>query len=142
MLSSKHGLAEYSRARSSPQPKSSSSQSHTQSHPQSQGRPRAERPAHNTTTAGQGYGASHSQTLGSAVQGSSTSSSYSSSAQHAEVKQEEARGVETPELPMDILSFLKNCNSNDLATLYHRWGAANPLLDPTGKSQGRAMKQP
>eukprot|EP00063_Salmo_salar_P048448 XP_014023283.1 PREDICTED: zinc finger protein 516-like isoform X1 [Salmo salar] len=139
MLSSKHGLAEYSRARSSPQPqpkpkpKPRSSQSHTQSHPQSQGRPRAERPAHNTTTAGQGYGASHSQTHGSAVQVSSTSSSSSSSsAQRAEMKQEEARGVETPELPMDILSFLKSCNSNDLATLYHRWGAANPLLDPTG----------
>nr|XP_046170258.1 zinc finger protein 516-like isoform X1 [Oncorhynchus gorbuscha] len=133
MLSSKHGLAEYSRARSSPQPqpkpkpKPRSSQSHTQSHLQSQGRPRAERPAHNTTTAGQ---ASHSQTHGSAVQVSSTSSS--SSAQRAEVKQEEARGVETPELPVDILSFLKSCNSNDLATLYHRWGAANPLLDPTG----------
>uniref|UniRef100_A0A4W5P3L4 Zinc finger protein 516 n=1 Tax=Hucho hucho TaxID=62062 RepID=A0A4W5P3L4_9TELE len=134
MLSSKHGLAEYSRARSSPQPqpKPRSSQSHTQSHPLSQGRPRAERPAHNTTMAGQGYGASHSQTHGSAVQVSSTSSSNSSSAQRAEVKQEEARGVETPELPMDILSFLKNCNSNDLATLYHRWGAANPQLDPTG----------
>lgn len=146
MLSSKHGLAEYSRARSSPQPqpkpKPRSSQSHTQSHPQSQGRPRAERPAHNTTTAGQGYGAFHSQTHGSAVQVSSTSSSSSSSAQRAEMKQEEARGVETPELPMDILSFLKSCNSNDLATLYHRWGAANPLLDPTGKSQDRAMKQP
>ncbi|XP_045075105.1 zinc finger protein 516-like [Coregonus clupeaformis] len=134
MLSSKHGLAEYSRARSSPQPqpKTSSSQSHTQSHPQPQGRPRAERPTHNTTTAGQGYGASHSQTHGSAVQVSSNSSSNSSSAQRTEVKHEEAQGVETPELPMDILSFLKNCNSNDLATLYHRWGAANPIPDSTG----------
>ncbi|CAB1333605.1 unnamed protein product [Coregonus sp. 'balchen'] len=144
MLSSKHGLAEYSRARSSPQPqpKTSSSQSHTQSHPQPQGRPRAERPTHNTTTAGQGYGASHSQTHGSAVQVSSNSSSNSSSAQRTEVKQEEARGVETPELPMDILSFLKNCNSNDLATLYHRWGAANPILDPTGERPFRCRLCP
>ncbi|TMS11341.1 Zinc finger protein 516 [Larimichthys crocea] len=35
-------------------------------------------------------------------------------------------------MPTDILSFLKNYSPNELAALYHRWGAANALLDPTG----------
>ncbi|KAJ8411567.1 hypothetical protein AAFF_G00163750 [Aldrovandia affinis] len=49
---------------------------------------------------------------------------------YAEVKQEPT--AEASDTPTDILSFLKNCNSHDLATLYHRWGSTNPLLDHTG----------
>ncbi|KAK1172687.1 zinc finger protein 516-like isoform X1 [Acipenser oxyrinchus oxyrinchus] len=40
---------------------------------------------------------------------------------------------EGPETHLDILSFLKTCNTQDLTTLYHRWGSSNPMLDQTGK---------
>ncbi|RXM35540.1 Zinc finger protein 516 [Acipenser ruthenus] len=39
---------------------------------------------------------------------------------------------EGPETHLDILSFLKTCNTQDLTTLYHRWGSNNPMLDQTG----------
>ncbi|XP_071758540.1 zinc finger protein 516-like isoform X2 [Centroberyx gerrardi] len=121
MLSSKHGLAEYSRARSSPH------QPHPNSH--SQGRANATRPSTIThsSTAGHSYGVS--QTHGGALQNSSPSSSLSSGVR-GDVKQEAI--AETPEMPLDILSFLKNYSPHELAALYHRWGAANALLDPTG----------
>ncbi|KAM6967610.1 zinc finger protein 516 [Aplochiton taeniatus] len=129
MLSSKHGLAEYSRARSSPQAsqaKTSSPHAHGSSH--SQGRTsHANRPstiAH-SSAAGQAYATSQPHGGGHHSSGSSSSSSSSSS-----VKQESQ--AETAEMPVDILSFLKNYNPHELTALYHRWGSANPLLDPTG----------
>ncbi|XP_041101662.1 zinc finger protein 516-like isoform X2 [Polyodon spathula] len=39
---------------------------------------------------------------------------------------------EGPETHLDILSFLKTCNTQDLTTLYHCWGSNNPMLDQTG----------
>ncbi|XP_041798529.1 zinc finger protein 516-like isoform X2 [Chelmon rostratus] len=121
MLSSKHGLAEYSRARGSlhqPLPNS-----------HSQSRANAARPSTIThsSTAGHGYGAS--QAHAGALLNSSSSSSLPSEAR-GDVKQESI--AETPEMPTDILSFLKNYSPHELAALYPRWGAANALLDPTG----------
>ncbi|XP_029307364.1 zinc finger protein 516-like isoform X1 [Cottoperca gobio] len=121
MLSSKHGLAEYSRARGSPH----------QPLPNSHGQSRANgtRPSTIThsSTAGHNYGAS--QAHGGTLLNSSSSSSLPSEAR-GDVKQEPI--AETPEMPSDILGFLKNYSPHELAALYHRWGAANALLDPTG----------
>ncbi|MGH0147329.1 UNVERIFIED_CONTAM: hypothetical protein FKN15_032486 [Acipenser sinensis] len=41
---------------------------------------------------------------------------------------------EGPKTHFDILSFLKTCNTQDLTTLYHRWGSNNPMLDQTALS--------
>ncbi len=122
MLSSKHGLAEYSRARGSPH------QPLTNSH--SQGRANATRPSTiiHSSTAGHSYGTT--QAHGGTPH--SSSSSLPSEAR-GDVKQEQM--AETPEMPPDILSYLKNYSPHELAALYHRWGAANALLDPTGKEQ-------
>lgn len=119
MLSSKHGLAEYSRARGSPH------QPLTNSH--SQSRANATRPSTIThsSTAGHNYG--NSQAHGGSLNSSSSSLPSES---RSDVKQESV--TETPEMPPDILSFLKNYSPHELAALYHRWGAANALLDPTG----------
>lgn len=124
MLSSKHGLAEYSRARGSPH----------QPLPNSQGQSRvnATRPSAIThsSTVGHNYRASqaHGGTLLNSSSSTSSSSSLPSEAR-GDVKQEPI--TETPE-PTDILGFLKNYNPNELAALYHRWGAANAVMDPTG----------
>lgn len=126
MLSSKHGLAEYSRTRGSPH------QPLPNSH--SQSRANATRPSTIThsSTAGHSYGTS--QTHGGTPQNSSSSSSSTSSSlsseAHADVKQEPI--IEAQEMPTDIFSFLKNYSPHELAALYHRWGATNALLDPTG----------
>lgn len=128
MLSSKHGLAEYSRARGTP---------HQQlPNPHSQVRANATRPSTIThsSTAGHNFGASQAQ--GGALQNSSSPSSSSSSLPseaRGEVKQEPI--TETPETPSDVLGFLKNYSPHEFATLYHRWGAANALMDPTGRHQ-------
>ncbi|XP_034552790.1 zinc finger protein 516-like isoform X2 [Notolabrus celidotus] len=127
MLTSKHGLAEYSRARGSPH------QLLPNSH-HSQGRANATRPSTIThsSAAGLNYGASqaHGGTLQNPSSSSSSSSSSLLSEARGDVKQEPI--AETPEMPADILSFLKNYSPNELAALYHRWGAANALLDPSG----------
>lgn len=133
MLTSKHGLAEYSRARGSPhQPPPNSH--HTQS------RATVTRPSTIThsSTAGLTYGASqaHGGSLQNPTSSSSSSTSSLSSSSslpseaRANLKQEPV--AETPEMPADVLSFLKNYSPHELAALYHRWGAANALLDPTG----------
>lgn len=109
MLSSKHGLAEYGRARASPhQPLS-----------HSQGRSNVARPGavSHSSAAGRLYGASSSTSLLSEPRG--------------DVKQETI--AEMPDVPADILGFLKNYSPHELAALYHRWGAANAMLDPTGE---------
>ncbi|XP_074539730.1 zinc finger protein 516-like isoform X2 [Halichoeres trimaculatus] len=130
MLTSKHGLAEYSRARGSP---------HQPNSHHSQGRANATRPSTIThsSAAGLNYGAS--QAHGGSLQNPPSSSSSSSSSSSASSLLSEARGdvkqeliAETPEMPADVLSFLKNYSPHELAALYHRWGAANALLDPTG----------
>lgn len=104
MLSSKHGLAEYGRARGSPH---------------SQGRSNGARPAAlaHSSAAGRLYGASSSSSL--------------LLEPHGDAKQETI--AETPDVPADILGFLKNYSPHELAALYHRWGAANAMLDPTGE---------
>lgn len=124
MLSSKHGLAEYSRARGSPH------QPLPNSHGQS--RANATRPSTIThsSTAGHSYGASQAHG-GTLLNSSSSSSSSLPSESRGDVKQEPI--AEAPEMPTDILSFLKNYSPHELAALYHRWGAANALLDPTGR---------
>ncbi|KAJ8290931.1 hypothetical protein GJAV_G00019340 [Gymnothorax javanicus] len=120
MLSSKHGLADHSRPQVSPQTQLSThlSQSGTKTPPAGR------QPTADSRTAesigGSGHGSS--QSLWSAVPGSQSLL--------ANVKQMPMG--ETPDSTADILSFLKNCNSHDLATLYHRWGSTNPLLDHTG----------
>ncbi|XP_028984969.1 zinc finger protein 516 isoform X2 [Betta splendens] len=112
MLSSKHGLAEHSRARGpAHQPRTSHSQSRA-----SATRPSAIAHGH-----------------GGAPQTSSSSSSSSSSLPsdaYREAKQEPI--AEAQEMPTDVFGFLKNYSPHDLAALYHRWGSANALLDPTG----------
>ncbi|XP_030605057.1 zinc finger protein 516 [Archocentrus centrarchus] len=125
VLSSKHGLAEYSRARGSPH------QPLPNSH--SQGRANTTRPSTITHCSATGHNFGASQAQGGASQSSSTPSSSSSSLPseaRGEVKQEPF--TETPETPTDVLGFLKNYSPHELATLYHRWGAANALVDPTG----------
>ncbi|XP_030638989.1 zinc finger protein 516-like [Chanos chanos] len=111
MLSSKHGLSEYSFTKST-----SPAFTPARTKPASQ----QEVPAHSRIAGHGGYGTSwpHRGT----VHGSPSSLL-------TEMKKEPSAGM--PDTPMDILSFLKNCNSPDLATLYQRWGAANPLLNQT-----------
>lgn len=125
MLSSKHGLAEYSRSRgSSHQPLPN---------PHSQGQANTTRPSTITHSSAAGHNFGASQAQGGASQSSSSPSSSSSSLPsepRGEVKQEPI--AEAPEMPTDVLGFLKNYSPHELATLYHRWGAANALVDPTG----------
>ncbi|XP_026148764.1 zinc finger protein 516 isoform X2 [Mastacembelus armatus] len=125
MLSSKHGLAEYSRAKGSPHHSLSNSQSQTRANAQ-----RTSTITHNSTT-GHNYGTSqvHGGILQNSPSSSSSSSSLTSEA-HGDVKQEPI--TEAQEMPSDILSVLKNYSPHELAALYHRWGTANALLDPTG----------
>lgn len=120
MLSSKHGLAEYGRARGFPhQPLS---------HSLSQGRSNAPRPGAvgHSSPAGHPHGASSSTSL--------------LSEQRGDVKQETI--AEMPDVPTDILGYLKNYSPHELAALYHRWGATNAMLDPTGRGRqsGRHAK--
>ncbi|KAM9352883.1 zinc finger protein 516 [Symphorus nematophorus] len=124
MLSSKHGLAEYSRARGSPhQPLPNSLPSHA--------RANSTRPSTIIHSSAVGHNYGGSQAHGGTLLNSSTSSSSLPSEARGDVKQEPI--AETPtEMPTDILSFLKNYSPHELAALYHRWGAANALLDPTG----------
>uniref|UniRef100_A0A3B5B6R5 Zinc finger protein 516 n=1 Tax=Stegastes partitus TaxID=144197 RepID=A0A3B5B6R5_9TELE len=129
MLSSKHGLAEYSRARGSPH------QPLPNSH--SQVRANTMRPSAITHSSAAMHNHGASQAQGGTLQSSSTPSSSSSSSSSSlpsevrgDVKHEPI--AEAPEMPTDILTFLKNYSPHELAALYHRWGAANALLDPTG----------
>lgn len=125
MLSSKHGLAEYGRARGSPhQPLSNS---------HSQGRANVVRPSTIThmSAAGHHYGAP--QAHGGTLLNSPLSSTSLPSELRGDVKQETI--TEMPEVPADILGFLRNYSPHELAALYHRWGATNTLLDPTGREQ-------
>ncbi|CAL9705358.1 unnamed protein product [Knipowitschia caucasica] len=122
MLTNKHALVDYNRARGSHQQPFSSS--HTQS------RANATRPSsaftHSSTRS---YGPG--QVQAGAQQNPSTASASDG---HKEARPESVSeaGVE---MPSDILSFLKNYSPHELAALYHRWGAASGLLDPTGMLQ-------
>ncbi|KAM4736708.1 zinc finger protein 516 isoform 2-T5 [Anableps anableps] len=126
MLSNQHNLVEYSRARGSPHQLLPNSQIHSQPNPS---RPSA---LNHCLPMTQNYGVS--QTQGAVAQTSSSSPSSCSSSVPSEsrrdVKQEPV--AETPEMPTDVLGFLKNYSPHELAGLYHRWGAANSLVDPTG----------
>lgn len=109
MLSSKHGLAEYGRARGPAHPPLPASQGH--------GRPGGARPGTvgHASAAGRPCGAPPSNHL--------------LLEQRGDLNQE---AMETPDVPPDILGFLKSYSPHDLAALYHHWGAANAMLDPTG----------
>ncbi|XP_057690183.1 zinc finger protein 516-like isoform X2 [Corythoichthys intestinalis] len=120
MLSNKYSTqAEYQRARGSAQSQLPISHGQRLSN--------ATRPSGviHSSTAGH-YGAT--QAYGGILQTSSSSSLPSES--HGNVKQEKT--AEIPEMPNNILSFLKNYSPHELAALYHRWGATNSVLDPTG----------
>lgn len=125
MLSSKHGFSEYGRPKGVPStpPQAPKAKPKPSVHSQT---------AHTaiTTTAAMAnhlYGASHPHG-GAALLGLGSPALLRS----GEAKQE-TMAAGTPDTQLDILSFLKNCNSHELATLYHRWGMTNPLLEHTGE---------
>ncbi|XP_056300018.1 zinc finger protein 516 isoform X4 [Pseudoliparis swirei] len=122
MLSSRHGLAEYSRARGSPH----------RPLPDSHGQGRATAPRPGAVAVAHASRAPPPNTSSSP---SSSSSSYSSSTPLPREARGEAKrepmAEAPPEMPPDILGFLKNYNPHELAALYQRWGAANALMDPT-----------
>ncbi|XP_072317094.1 zinc finger protein 516-like isoform X2 [Eucyclogobius newberryi] len=123
MLSSKHALADYNRARGSHhQPISSS---------HSQSRANATRPSAITHSSTHSY--LSSQVQGGALQNHSSAALPSDD--HKEVRQESVSEAAAAEMPADVISFLKNYSPHELAALYQRWGAANALLDPTGMLQ-------
>lgn len=124
MLSSKHALAEYHRARGSPH------QSLSNSH--SQDRANVMRPSTITHSSVAGHNYRLSQAHGGTLLNSAPSSTSLPSEPRGDAKQETV--AETVAVPTD-LGYLKNYSPHELATLYHRWGAANTLLDPTGRSQ-------
>ncbi|KAJ7985164.1 hypothetical protein DPEC_G00349240 [Dallia pectoralis] len=135
MLASKHSLADYGQAKNSPPPKPRSPQFQPRLQPPAKSG--VERSAHSTgTSAAQAHRVTPSQTSRGTGQ-ESPMLSTTSLGHRNQVKQLEVRTAEATEVPMDIMSFLKNCNTQDLATLYHRWGATNPMLDPTGVLRSR-----
>ncbi|XP_020792975.2 zinc finger protein 516 isoform X2 [Boleophthalmus pectinirostris] len=120
MLSSKHALADYNRARGSHhQPVSSS---HSQSRANAT---RASAITHSST-----HSNLYAQVQGGALQNHSSAALPSEG--HKEVRQESGSEAAAAEMPADVLGFLKNYSPHELAALYHRWGAANAMLDPTG----------
>uniref|UniRef100_A0A1A8JCN8 Zinc finger protein 516 n=4 Tax=Nothobranchius TaxID=28779 RepID=A0A1A8JCN8_NOTKU len=123
MLSSKH-----SRAQGSPHQQLPSSLS--------QSRPNISRPStiiqSSVTTQNSAGFQTHAESVQNSSSPSSTSSSSSSSIPEGRRDVKQDLIAETPELPTDVLRFLKNYSPQELAALYHRWGAANVLLDPTG----------
>lgn len=123
MLSSKHGLSEYGRARGSPH------QPLPNSH--GQGRANVTRPSTITHSSAVAHHYGAPQAHGGTLLNSLPSSTSLPSEPHADVRQETIG--ETPEVPSDVLGFLKNYSPHELAALYHRWGPANTLLDPTGR---------
>ncbi|XP_062394375.1 zinc finger protein 516-like [Sardina pilchardus] len=131
MLTSKHGFSEYGR----PKNASPSPQTHTKTAQRPKPKPAGHsQPAHAAITSSSAasvanhlYGASQPQG-GAALLGLG---SHHSVPRSGEPKQN-TLAAGPPDTQLDILSFLKNCNSHELATLYHRWGMANPLLEHTG----------
>ncbi|XP_061676517.1 zinc finger protein 516-like isoform X2 [Syngnathoides biaculeatus] len=120
MLSSKYSTqAEYNRGRGSLQ------QPLTNSHGQRQ--TNATRPSSviHSSTAGH-YGTME------AYGGNLLTSSSSSRLSETPGNPKQEQTAEILEIPNNILGFLKNYSSHELAALYHHWGATNSLLDPTG----------
>lgn len=134
VLSSKQGLSEYGRARgSSHQPPPNS---------YSQSRAGAARPSAIAHSSALGLHYVASQAHGGALLSTPPPPSSTSLPPevHADARQETL--AEMPEVPPDALGFLKNYSPHEVAALYHRWGAANSLLDPTGrKSHRRTIHQ-
>ncbi|XP_041963254.1 zinc finger protein 516-like [Alosa sapidissima] len=128
MLTSKHGFSEYGR------PKNASPSPQTTKAAKPKPKPAGHsQPAHAAITstasiANHLYGASQPHG-GAALLGLGSPHSVLRS---GEAKQETLAAGAPADTQLDILSFLKNCNSHELATLYHRWGMANPLLEHTG----------
>lgn len=127
MLSSKQAPSEYARARGSAHQPASNSQGQTRSG--------ATRPSAIAHSSALGHHYAASQALGGALINPPTPSTSLPPEVHADARQESM--AETPEVPPDALGFLKNYSPHEVAALYHRWGAANSLLDPTGRKQLR-----
>ncbi|XP_068179625.1 zinc finger protein 516-like isoform X2 [Antennarius striatus] len=123
MLSSKHGLSDQHRPRGLPH------QPLPRTH--SQSRPNAMRPSTVSHSSMSGHHHRAPQAHRGALLSSSSSSSSSLPSEACDDMKPEPI-AETPEIPMDTLGFLKNYSPHELAALYHRWGATNALLDPTG----------
>lgn len=131
MLSNKHSFSDYSRAQGfSHQPLPSS---------HCQGRPNTCKPSTLTHSSAMKQNCGTTHTHGGSVLNSSSPSSSSSSTSSTSIASDSRKEVKlepiaaTPEMPTDILSFLKNYSPHELAALYHRWGAANVPMEPTGK---------
>ncbi|MED6279601.1 hypothetical protein CHARACLAT_002387 [Characodon lateralis] len=126
VLSNKHSLADYNRARGSPNQPLPNSQSHS--------RPSPSRPSAINHCSPTAHIYSISQTQGAVAQTSSSCPSSSSSSIPSESRRDvkKEKIAETTEMPTDVLGCLKNYSPHELAALYHRWGAANTLMDPTG----------
>ncbi|KAK7887144.1 hypothetical protein WMY93_026765 [Mugilogobius chulae] len=120
MLSNKHALADYNRARGSHHQPVSSSQSQSRANPI--------RPSAITNSSTHSY--LSTQVQGGALQYHSSAASPSEG--HKEVRQDSVSEASAAEMPADVLNFLKNYSPHELAALYHRWGASNALLDHTG----------
>lgn len=128
VLSSKQGPPEYGRVRGSPHQPAPNSHS--------QGRAGATRPSAIAHSSALGHHYAASQAHGGAMLNTPPPSTSLPPEVHADARQETM--AETPEVPPDALGFLKNYSPHEVAALYHRWGAANSLLDPTGRTQLRA----
>ncbi|XP_055075761.2 zinc finger protein 516 isoform X1 [Misgurnus anguillicaudatus] len=48
--------------------------------------------------------------------------------------------ADSPEATTDIMSFLKNCNSHDLAALYHHWGFNNAMAEQAGLARSGSQQ--
>ncbi|KAM9493991.1 zinc finger protein 516 isoform 2-T2 [Clarias gariepinus] len=59
--------------------------------------------------------------------------SVGGSSSHSQTKKQQT--VDSPGALTDIYSFLKNCNSHDLAALYHQWGVNNMMMGPAGMAR-------
>ncbi|MBN3317285.1 ZN516 protein, partial [Atractosteus spatula] len=130
MLSSKHGLTEHTKAKAfSAQPPSYHSPMKGQQKNRQDITPvtSTQREQRGDGRAIEGY-----STSGRMLGGSQTHSGAAPGSPSLQILMKQEQLSEGPETSVDILSFLKNCNTHDLATLYHRWGSNNPMLDQTG----------
>ncbi|XP_006635731.1 zinc finger protein 516 [Lepisosteus oculatus] len=130
MLSTKHGLSEHTKAKAfSTQPPSYHSPLKGQQKNRQDITPvtSTQRDPRGDARAIEGY-----STSGRMLGGSQTHSGAAPGSPSLQILMKQEQLSEGPETSVDILSFLKNCNTHDLATLYHRWGSNNPMLDQTG----------
>ncbi|XP_023683683.2 zinc finger protein 516 isoform X1 [Paramormyrops kingsleyae] len=75
---------------------------------------------------------------GSALGSPRISSSTALDLPHHAVKNEPS--TEDPPPPADILSFFKSYRSQDLATVYQRWGSTSPVLSQAGTARSALLQ--